>query len=89
MKSLLFKSAWNIVKINGVSFSEALKTAWKAYKNGVKIVITESWNKIKRIAFSKNGSQNGSIELVMNSVKSIVNNCGAKHYYDGITFNND
>ena len=31
-KSELFKKAWRICKFDGVSFSEALKTAWKEAK---------------------------------------------------------
>lgn len=89
MKSLIFKSAWNLVRINKISFSEALTMAWKAFKNGVKIVVTESWNKIKRIAFSKNGKTSDRIENVINAVVEYVNNSNASAYYDGATFNND
>ena len=32
MKRELFKTAWNLVKNLGLSFSEALKKAWKAFK---------------------------------------------------------
>lgn len=89
MKSLLFKQAWNLVKIQGMSFSDALKTSWKCYKSQVKIIVTESWNKIKRIAYSKNGTQSSTIENVINSEKSIVNNDGCALYYNYKNFNND
>lgn len=89
MKSQIFKTAWSIVKINKVSFSEALILSWKAFKNNVNVVVTESWNKIKRIAFNKNGSQNSNIEAVINAVKSTVNNDGAKAYYGVGLYNAD
>lgn len=89
MKSLLFKSAWNLVRINKISFSEALTLAWKALKNEVKIVVTESWNKIKRISFSKNGKTSDRIENVITAEVVVVDNSGAAAYYDGKTFNND
>lgn len=89
MKSQIFKTAWSIARINKVSFSAALTLAWKAYKNEVKIVVTESWNKIKRIAFNKNGTQNGTIEAVINATRSVVNNEGAKWDYKFGTYNGD
>jgi hypothetical protein len=89
MKSLLFKSAWNLVKLNKITFSEALTIAWKSYKNEVQIIVCESWNKIKRIAFTKNGTTSQFIENVINATKIIVNNECAAAYYNGSTFNND
>ena len=38
MKSLLFKSAWSIFRMQNVSFSEALKLAWKSLTSGLKAV---------------------------------------------------
>jgi hypothetical protein len=41
MKSLLFKSAWAIFKMENVSFSEALKLAWEHLKSGLKANIVK------------------------------------------------
>lgn len=89
MKSLLFKSAWSIAKIKGISFSEALTIAWKAVKNDVKIVVNTAWNGIKRIAFSKGNYATGDIESIISRVAVAYDNSGASDYYDGKTFNND
>lgn len=86
-KSTLFKSAHAIFKMQNVTFSEALKLSWKAYKNEVRVIVTESWNKIKRVAFTKNGTISGTIENVISAVKIVVNNSGARHDY-GIGLNN-
>jgi len=40
MKSQIFKNAWLIFKINKVSFSEALKTAWEAFKMKAELYIS-------------------------------------------------
>lgn len=89
MRTEIFLNAWKIKKVTGLSFSKSLKLAWKSFKNDVKVVVTESWNKIKRIAFSKNGLQSDSIEKVISFVSVPVNNNGASKWYDGKTFNND
>lgn len=86
-KTIIFKSAWGLTKINGMSFSEALKLSWKAFKNNVRIIVTESWNKIKSVAFTKNGSTSGNIENVISAVIIVVDNSGAIHDY-GIGLNN-
>ena len=89
MRSIVMTSAHKIFKNGNVTFSESLTLAWKAFKNDVRIIVTESWNKIKRVAFTKNGTTSGTIENVISAFKSVVNNSGASLYYDGKTFNND
>jgi len=91
MKSLLFKSAWNIFKIQNVSFSEALQMAWKIAKNGVKAVIvrmnktvkSERWMGYETIYYN-------ALQFVDIAVKrEVYNNDGAQSWYDSKTFNND
>jgi len=91
MKSLLFKSAWNIKRINNVSFSEALSMAWKAFKSGVKIIVNTTWNKKQMIAFEKGNCQSGSIQGAIEAFERYVkpSMSGAAICYDGKTFNND
>jgi len=90
MKSLLFKSAWSIFRMQNVSFSEALTLAWKSLKQGVKAVIVKS-NKLVKSA----GLGYETIyfnELVFTSIsvsRTVCDNSGAKHWYNGKTFNND
>lgn len=88
-KSIVLKSAWKIFKNGNVTFSEALKISWKAYKNEVRVIVTESWNKIKRVAFTKNGTTSGTIENVISAVKNVVNNSGARHDYGIGIYNGD
>jgi len=80
-RSIIFKSAHAILKMQNVTFSEALKMSWLCFKNQVRVIVTESWNKIKRVAFTKNGSTSGNIENVILSVGSVVNNDGARYDY--------
>lgn len=91
MKSLLFKSAWNIFKMQNVTFSEALTLAWKAIKNGVKVYIRETYLKVKLLAFSKNGLHSDKLENVIDAGKPIhiKYNPAIEKWYDGKTFNND
>lgn len=89
MKSQIFTSAWKLTKINGMSFSEALKLSWKAFKNDVRVIVTESWNKIKRVAFTKNGTTSGNIENAISAVRIVVDDSGARHDYGVGIYNND
>jgi len=90
MKSLLFKSAWSIFRMQNVSFSEALTLAWKSLKQGVKAVIVKS-NKLVKSA----GLGYETIyfnELVFTNIlvsRTVCDNSGAKHWYNGKTYNND
>ena len=90
MKSLLFKSAWAIFKMEEITFSEALKKAWEVTKDGKKATILK-WNKLVKSA----GFGYDTVyfnELVFASIEVIkckISNSGASKYYDGKTFNND
>jgi len=37
MKSTIFTNAWKIQRVTKVSFSDALKSAWKAFKNNIDV----------------------------------------------------
>lgn len=90
MKSLVFKSAWSIFKIQKISFSDALKLAWKSVKEGVKAVIVRS----NRLVKSK-GLGYETIyfdELVFTNIevkRGCYRNDSISAWYDGNTFNND
>ena len=91
MKSILFKTAWAIFKMQTITFSDALKEAWKQTKAGFKTVITrlnklvksEKWIGFETVYY--NALQTLSIEVKRNN----NSNTGAGAWYDGKTFNND
>ena len=91
MKSQLMKSAWQIFRNSKVSFSEALKTAWNAFKNEVKVVVNTAWNGVKVLSFGKGKIYKGNLTDLLTAVANDVpyNNNGAALWYDGKTFNND
>jgi hypothetical protein len=90
MKSLLFKSAWNICKTNNVSFSEALKQAWTNAKQGLKAVIVKCNKLVKSAGLGYETIYFNEVVLVNIITKvQVYNSDGARHYYDGKTFNND
>lgn len=91
MKSILFKSAWSIKKMQNVSFSEALTLAWSKIKEGTKAVIIRSNKLVKStglgyetIYFNELVYQ--SIKIVSEAVKS---NPAIEKYYNVGIFNND
>ena len=53
MKSQIFKNAWKLSKGTGMSFSNALKTAWDAFKNEVEIFISTSFNGMRVANYKK------------------------------------
>jgi len=90
MKSLLFKSAWSIFRMQNVSFSEALKLAWKSIKNGLKAVIVKTNKLVKSSGLGyETISFNELVFTNVDIIKSVYNNDGASKWYDGKTFNND
>lgn len=91
MKSQIFKSAWNLVKINGMSFSEALRLSWKAFKNDVRIYVRETYQKVKLISFTKNGLHSDTLEKVIDSGDPvrIKYNPSIERYYGVGIYNND
>jgi len=90
MKSLLFKSAWNIYRMKGVSFSEALKLAWASIKSGTKAVIYKANKLVKSAGLGYDTVYFNKLTFVNIEVKrTVYNNDGAQNWYDGKTFNND
>ena len=90
MKSLLFKSAWNIYRTNNVSFSEALKLAWKNAKQGLKAVIVKFNKLVKSVGLGYETIYFNEVVFVDIVTKTYtLNNDGARLWYDGKTFNND
>ena len=91
MKSQIFKNAWKLSKGTGMSFSNALKTAWDAFKNEVEIFISTSFNGMRIANYKKANCTSGSIERVLEMVsKTIpVNLSGAESYYGKGLYNGD
>ena len=90
MKTLLFKSAWSIFKMQNVSFSEALKLAWKIARNGVKAVIVKMNKLVKSSGLGYETIYFN--ELVFTDIetkRTVYSNGGAASWYDGKTYNND
>lgn len=90
-KSIIFKSAHAIYKMQNVTFSEALTLAWSKVKQGVKAIVM----KCNRIVKSKGlGYETVYFnELVFTnivvSIESVPYNASIEKWYDGKTFNND
>ena len=91
MKSQIFKNAWKLSKGTGMSFSNALKTAWNAFKNEVEIFISTSFNGMRIANYKKANCTSGSIERVLEMVsKSLpINLSGAEAYYGRGLYNGD
>lgn len=91
MRSLLFKSAWSIFKMQNVTFSEALTLAWSKIKEGVKAVIVKSNRLVKSVGLGYETIYFD--ELVFQNIKvsreSVKYNPAIEKWYDGKTFNND
>lgn len=90
MKSILFKSAWSIFKMQNVSFSEALKLAWKSIKSGVKAVVVKTNKLVKSSGLGYDTIYFNELVFINIETKvSVYKNDGASKWYDGKTFNND
>lgn len=90
MKSLLFKSAWSIFRMQNVTFSQALTLAWKNLKANLKAVIVKSNKLVKSAGLGYETVYFN--ELVFQSItvkRSVVDNSGASAYYNCRIFNND
>ena len=90
-KSILFKSAHAIFKMQNVTFSEALTLAWYKVKQGVKAIVM----KCNRLVKSKGlGYETVYFnELVFANITTPITsqtyNASIEKWYDGKTFNND
>ena len=90
MKSLLFKSAWSIFRMQNVTFSEALSLAWQKIKSGVKAVIVKSNKLVKSAGLGYETIYfNELVFISVETPKTVVDNSGAAKWYNGSTFNND
>jgi len=91
MKSQIFKTAWAIFKTQTVTFSEALKQAWKETKKGFKAVVvrmnklikSERWIGFETVYYN-------ALQIIkIENQKSIVNNDGAAAWYGCGIYNAD
>lgn len=87
MKSILFKTAWTLVKEMNYSFSDALKLVWTAHKEGVGVFVRTAYNGFKSISFGfvsvEFSVYKQNISQVVEAVKEHkpVNTDGAQFYY--------
>lgn len=90
-KQIVMTSAHAIFKMQNVTFSEALTLAWKAFKNGVKVYVRETYKKNKLLTFSKNGFHCDNLEIVIYSSEpaKVRYNPAIEKYYGCGIFNND
>jgi len=89
MKSQVLKTAWLIFRQFEVTFSEALKEAWiRVKREFLRVQFAETRNKDLVVKFNLLKPTFFRQRGITNEV-TIVNNSGAKFWYDGKTFNND
>jgi len=91
MKSQIFKNAWKLSKGTGMSFSNALKTAWDAFKNEVEIFISTSFNGMRIANYKKANCTSGSIKRVLEMAANFIQPklSGAEAYYGKGLYNGD
>jgi hypothetical protein len=90
-KSIIFKSAHAIFKMQNITFSEALTLAWEKVKQGVKAIVMKCNRLVKSIGL---GYETVCFnELVFTHIvtpqTTQVYNSAIEKWYDGKTFNND
>lgn len=90
-KSILFKSAHAIFKMQNVTFSEALIKAWRNVKANLKAVIVKSNKLVKSVGLGYETVYFN--ELVFTQIvvgrEYVAYNPAVEKWYDGKTFNND
>jgi len=90
-KSIIFKSAHAIFKMQNVTFSEALTLAWAKVKQGVKAIVMKCNRLVKSVGLGYETVYFN--ELVFQSIvvsrESVDYNPAVEKWYDGKTFNND
>lgn len=93
MKASIFTKAWQLFKMYNITFSQALIKAWSDYKRSLlvavynKIPSTRSFTKKKaeaKLAWQKFTEVNFRMER-----RNIIENSGARFFYDAKTFNAD
>lgn len=90
MKSIVMKSAWNIFRMQNVSFSEALILAWSNAKNNIKAVIVKVNKLVKSKGLGYETIYFNELNFIsIKVVSTVCDNSGAYACYDGKTFNND
>ena len=90
-KSIIFKSAHAILKMQNVTFSEALTLAWSKVKQGVKAIVMKCNRLVKSVGLGYETVYFN--ELVFTNIvvsrESVTYNPAVEKWYDGKTFNND
>ena len=99
MKKSIFIKAWDLFRNLKISFSEALKQAWKTIKEEMAFLTFSpdsvyeniSWNGNKVLTYQKDNCRAGSIERLFEIwyCQKPLNNDGAASCYDGKTYNAD
>ena len=90
-KSIIFKSAHAIYKMQNATFYEALTEAWILYKNNTMAYILKVNNLVKSVGLGYETVYFN--ELVFTNIvvsrESVTYNASIEKWYDGKTFNND
>jgi len=90
-KSIIFKSAHAIFKMQNVTFSEALSEAWASIKQGVKAIVMKCNRLVKSVGFGYETVYFN--ELVFQSITtprtSQHYNASIEKYYGCGMYNND
>lgn len=90
-KSILFKSAHAIFKMQNVTFSEALTLAWSSIKQGVKAIVMKCNRLVKSVGLGYETVYFSYLVFtnIDPSRESVAYNPAVEKWYDGKTFNND
>ena len=89
-KSIIFKSAHAIFKMQNVTFSEALIEAWKKVKQGVKAIVMKCNRLVKSVGLGYETVYFN--ELVFTNIvvsRTVCDNSGARHDYGIGAYNGD
>ena len=91
MKSILFKSAWSIFKMQNVTFSEALTLAWASIKQGIKAIVMKCNRLVKSAGLGYETVYFNELvfQSIVVSIESVNYNPAVEKYYGCGMYNND
>jgi hypothetical protein len=89
IKSKVMKSAWVIYRNTATTWSDALRLSWSISKNGIKMVVTKSYNGNIRAVYSKDGNTSDSVARLIELCGIVTCNKGAESYYNEGRYSGD
>lgn len=92
-KSKIFSQAWTLFRKYNITFGQALKKSWTDFKRQFYVSVYNSIQSKPSLAKKKFEAKKmyesfGTVDFDL-VPRSIANNSGASHYYDGKTKNFD